>query len=187
MDFSSSGKPTPQYIEGQPGYGLDVESTIALVKQAIEAGQYQTTLTPTLTTIQPSITLAEVQANFSQIGKFTTTYSFKGTAEDTEQQRAYTKPCVQCKKCGRDHKQVIKTGASGVLTSRWRSHGGKRWKEATVFSVRHDDAAIRRGVCQTINSGICLLQAYPYIKSMNARGTQSVHLVDMGLTQRRYK
>ena len=65
MDFSSSGKPTPQYIEGTPGFGLDVASTTEMIKQAIAAGQYQTTLTPTLTEIEPSNTLAEVQANFA--------------------------------------------------------------------------------------------------------------------------
>ena len=88
MDFSSSGKPVPQYVEGSNGYGLDIASTIELIKQAMASGQYQTTLTPTLTTIEPSNTIAEIQANFTQIAKFTTTYDYKGTAEDTEDQRA---------------------------------------------------------------------------------------------------
>ncbi|MEN6562858.1 MAG: peptidoglycan binding domain-containing protein, partial [Christensenella sp.] len=87
VDFSSSGKPAFNYVEGSAGYGLDSEATIALVKQTIESGQLQATITPTLTTIQPSVTVDDVKAHTTLIGKFTTTYDFKGTAEDTEEQR----------------------------------------------------------------------------------------------------
>ena len=187
MDFSSSGKPTPQYVEGQPGYGLDVESTIALVKQAIEAGQYQTTLTPTLTTIQPSITLAEVQANFSQIGKFTTTYSFKGTAEDTEQQRAIipNRAFNVEKAADAINKQVIKPGAkwsfNDVVGDRTEANG---WKEANgIFGGDTMTLQFGGGVCQTSTTLYnALLQAYPYIKiNERSRHTIPSTYVDMGL------
>ncbi|MEA4938772.1 MAG: peptidoglycan binding domain-containing protein, partial [Christensenella sp.] len=87
VDFSSSGKPTFNYTDGTEGYGLDVASTVELVKQAIASNQFQTTLQPTLTTVPPSITKADLMAHTTLIGKYTTTYDFKGTAEDTEEQR----------------------------------------------------------------------------------------------------
>ena len=187
MDFSSSGKPTPQYVEGQQGYGLDVESTIALVKQAIEAGQYQTTLTPTLTTIQPSITLAEVQANFSQIGKFTTTYSFKGTAEDTELQREIipNRAFNVEKAADAINKQVVKPGEkwsfNDVVGDRTEANG---WKEANgIFGGDTLTLQFGGGVCQTSTTLYnALLQAYPYIKiNERSRHTIPSTYVDMGL------
>ena len=68
---------------------VSADSLHRLVKQAIDACQWQATLTPTITNIPPSQTIADIQANFSQIAKFTTTYDFKGTAESTPEQMEY--------------------------------------------------------------------------------------------------
>lgn len=187
MDFSSSGKPTPQYVEGQPGYGLDVTSTIALVKQAIDAGQYQTTLSPTLTTIAPSIMLADIQANFSQIGKFSTTYSFKGTADDTEEQRELipNRAFNVEKSADEINKQVIKPGETWsfneVVGDRTMENG---WKEAN--GIYGGDTLVRQyggGVCQTSTTLYnALLQAYPYIEIVErSHHTFPSTYVDMGL------
>jgi len=90
LDFSKSS--SPQYTEGKAGFGLDVTSTVELIKQTIESGQLQTTLSPTLTTVQPNETLEEVKAHTAEIGRCTTTYSFKGTAEDTDEARTFLIP-----------------------------------------------------------------------------------------------
>jgi len=169
MDFSSSGKPAPQYIDGTPGFGLDVASTIELVKQAIAAGQYQTTLAPTLTNIEPSITLAEVQANFSPIGKFTTTYAFKGTAEDTQEQRELipNRAFNVEKSADAINAQVIKPGETwsynDVVGDRTEANG---WKLANgIFGGDTVNKQYGGGVCQTSTTLYnALLQAYPNIE-----------------------
>ena len=76
-------------MEGTPGIGVDVATTISLVKQAIDANQWQTTLSPAMTNIPPSRTIADIQANFTQIAKFSTMYDFKGTAESTPEQMEF--------------------------------------------------------------------------------------------------
>jgi vancomycin resistance protein YoaR len=187
MDFSSSGKPTPQYIEGTPGYGLDVASTIELVKQAMAAGQYQTTLTPTMTTIQPSITVADIQANFSEIGSFTTTYDYKGTAEDTEAQREIipNRAFNVEKAADAINKQVVKPGAkwsfNDVVGDRTQNNG---WKEANgIFGGDKLTLQYGGGVCQVSTTLYnAVLKAYPYIKIVDRqRHSIPSTYVDMGL------
>jgi len=187
MDFSSSGKPTPQYIEGTPGFGLDVASTIALVKQAMEAGQYQTTLTPALTSIQPSVTVADIQANFAQIGSFTTTYDYKGTAEDTEEQRAIipNRAFNVEKAADKINKQVIKPGEewsfNEVVGDRTEDNG---WKEANgIFGGDKLTLQFGGGVCQTSTTLYnAVLKAFPYIEIVDRqRHTIPSTYVDMGL------
>ena len=187
MDFSSSGKPTPQYVEGQPGFGLDVASTVTLVKQAIEAGQYQTTLSPTLTTIEPSVKLADIQGNFTQIAKATTTYAFKGTAEDTEEQRAIipNRAFNVEKAADAINKQVVKPGEkwsfNDVVGDRTEANG---WKEANgIFGGDTLTLQYGGGVCQTSTTLYnALLKIYPYIKiNERSRHTIPSTYVDMGL------
>lgn len=187
MDFSSSGKPTPQYIEGTPGFGLDVASTTELVKQAMASGQYQTTLTPTLTSIQPSITVADIQANFSEIGKFSTTYDYKGTAEDTEEQRAIipNRAFNVEKAADKVNKQVIKPGAewsfNDVVGDRTVENG---WKEANgIFGGDKLTLQYGGGVCQVSTTLYnALLRAYPYIQIVDRqRHSIPSTYVDMGL------
>ena len=187
MDFSSSGKPTPQYIEGQAGFGLDVTSTVELVKQAMEAGQYQTTLTPTLTTIEPALTVADIQANFAQIGSFTTTYDYKGTAEDTEDQRAIipNRAFNVEKAADKINKQVIMPGEewsfNDVVGDRTEKNG---WKEANgIFGGDRLTLQFGGGVCQTSTTLYnAILKAFPYIEIVERqRHNIPSTYVDMGL------
>jgi len=187
MDFTSSGKPTPQYVEGQPGFGLDVASTVALVKQAIDAGQLQTTLTPTLTSVAPTVTLEEIQANFTQIGKFSTTYSFKGTADDTEIQREMipNRAFNVEKAAGKINNQVVQPGKkwsfNDVVGDRTEANG---WREANgIFGGDTLTPQSGGGVCQVSTTLYnALLQVYPYIQ-INQRVRHSIPstYVDMGL------
>ena len=187
MDFSSSGKPTPQYVEGTPGFGLDVASTVEMVKQAMDAGQYQTTLAPTLTSIQPSLTIADIQANFSEIGKFSTTYDYKGTAEDTEQQRAIipNRAFNVEKAADAINKQVIKPGESWsfneVVGDRTEKNG---WKEANgIFGGDKLTLQFGGGVCQVSTTLYnAVLKAFPYIEIVERqRHSIPSTYVDMGL------
>ena len=186
FDFSSSGKPTPQYIEGKAGYGLDVEATIALVKQTLESGQLQATLTPTLTTVEPSITTADVQAHTSLIGSFKTTYDFKGTAEDTEDQRA-TIPLRAFnveKASAAINNQVVKPGKTWsfneVVGDRTEANG---WELANgIFGGDKLTKQYGGGVCQVSTTLYnALLQAYPYFKFDRQSHSIPSTYVDMGL------
>jgi vancomycin resistance protein YoaR len=187
FDFSSSGKPTPQYIDGQPGFGLDVASTISLIKQAVESGQYQTTLTPTLTTIEPAVTVAELQASVTEIGRFKTTYDFKGTAEDTEEQRIVLIPNRAFnveKSADKINNQVVKPGRTwsfnDVVGDRTEKNG---WKEANgIFGGDKLTLQYGGGVCQTSTTLYnALLQAYPYFDIERKEHSIPSTYVEMGL------
>ena len=170
MDFTSSGKPAPKYTEGTPGFGLDVASTIDLVNQALAAHQYQTTLAPTMTNIPPSRTVADIQASFAPIAKFSTTYDFKGTAEDTEVQRTTYIPNRAYnveKAAGIINSNVIKPGESwsfnDVVGDRTEKKG---WRMAQgILGGDRTTPQAGGGVCQVSTTLYnALLQIYPYIE-----------------------
>ncbi|MDD4312118.1 MAG: VanW family protein, partial [Eubacteriales bacterium] len=166
LDFSKST--SPQYTEGKAGFGLDVTSTVALIKQAIESGQLQTTLSPVLTTIQPNETLEDVKAHTAEIGRFTTTYSFKGTAEDTEEARTFLIPnrAFNVEK-GADmiNGQVVRPGETWSFNKMVGDRNEKNgWKEANGI---YGGDTLRRefggGICQVSTTLFnALLEAYPY-------------------------
>ena len=186
FDFSSSGKPTPQYVEGKAGYGLDVQATIALVKQTLESGQLQATLTPTLTTVQPTITTADVQAHTTLIGSYKTTYDFKGTAEDTEDQRA-TIPLRAFnveKASAAINNQVIKPGETWSFNDEVGDRNEKNgWKLANgIFGGDKLTKQYGGGVCQVSTTLYnALLEAYPYFKFDRQEHSIPSTYVDMGL------
>lgn len=186
FDFSKSGKPTPQYIEGKAGYGLDVQSTIALVKQTLEAGQLQATLTPTLTTVEPTNTTANVQAHTTLIGSYKTTYDFKGTAEDTEDQRA-TIPLRAFnveKASAAINNQVIKPGETWSFNEEVGDRNEKNgWQLANgIFGGDKLTKQYGGGVCQVSTTLYnALLEAYPYFKFDRQSHSIPSTYVDMGL------
>ncbi len=192
IDVSSSGKPTLQYVEGQAGFGLDVESTIALVKQTMESDEFKSnqmkaTLTPTLTTIEPTRTIADVQNETTLIGQATTTYSFKGTAEDSELQRELIPNRAFNVEKAADliNGQVVQPGEkwsfNDVVGDRNEKNG---WKEANgIFGGDTMTRQYGGGVCQVSTTLYnALLEAYPNIK-INQRSRHSIPstYVEMGL------
>ena len=187
FDFSKSGNPTPHYIEGEAGYGLDVASTVALVKHTVESGLYQTTLTPALTTIDPIVTVADLQARVTEIGRYTTTYDYKGTAEDTEQQRNVLIPNRAFnveKSANKINNQTVNPGRTwsfnDVVGDRTEKNG---WKEANgIFGGDRFNLQYGGGVCQTSTALYnALLQAYPYFTFQRKRHTIPSTYVQMGL------
>ncbi len=187
MEFSSSGKPTPQYIEGTPGFGLDVASTTEMIKQAIAAGEYQATLTPALTNIAPSRTVADIQASFAPIAKFNTTYDFKGTADDSEEQRELipNRAFNVEKSAAAVNGNVVKPGETwsfnDVVGDRTQENG---WLEAN--GIYGGDTLKREfggGVCQTSTTLYnAVLQIYPYIEIVDrSHHTFPSTYVDKGL------
>ncbi len=168
VDFSGSGKPTFNYTDGKEGFGLDVASTIELVKQAIASNQLQTTLQPTLTAVQPSITKTDLMAHTTLIGKFTTTYDFKGTAEDTEDQRTIYIPNRAFnveKGASMISGQVLKPGVdwsfNDTVGDRTEENG---WKLAQgIFGGDRKTPQFGGGICQVSTTLYnAMLEAYPY-------------------------
>ncbi|MEA4915282.1 MAG: VanW family protein [Christensenella sp.] len=166
LDFSKSS--SPQYTEGKAGFGLDVTSTVALIKQTIESGQLQTTLSPTLTTVQPTQTLEEVKAHTAEIGRFTTTYSFKGTAEDTEEARTFLIPnrAFNIEKAAAIiNGQAVLPGETWSFNKTVGDRNEKNgWKEANgIFGGDTLKKQFGGGVCQVSTTLFnALLEAYPY-------------------------
>ncbi len=188
VDFSSSGKPTFNYTDGTEGYGLDVVSTVELVKQAIASNQFQTTLQPTLTTVPPSITKADLMSHTALIGKFTTTYDFKGTAEDTEEQRTIYIPNRAFnveKGASMISGQVLKPGEkwsfNDTVGDRTEENG---WKLAQgIFGGDRKTPQFGGGICQVSTTLYnAMLEAYPYFEFVD-RSSHSIPstYVDKGL------
>jgi len=192
IDVSSSGKPTLRYIEGSSGIGLDVDSTVALVEQTVESDEFSSnqmkaTLTPTLTTIAPSKTIEEVQAETALIGDATTTYSFKGTADDTELQRelipnrAFNVEKAADIISGNVVQPGEKWSFNDVVGDRTEDNG---WKEANgIFGGETLTKQYGGGVCQVSTTLYdALLESYPYIE-INDRSNHTIPstYVDKGL------
>ncbi len=74
VTVSESGKPEFTYIDGTPGYGLEIASTEAMVRQALESNDLQAVLTPQLTTVAPAVTVDDIKAHTTLRSKFTTIY-----------------------------------------------------------------------------------------------------------------
>ncbi|MPM04419.1 hypothetical protein SDC9_50696 [bioreactor metagenome] len=169
VEISESGKPSFNYVDGSPGYGLDVASTMQMVKDAIAAGQLQTTIQPVVTAVQPTQTIADLQAHTALIGDFTTTYDFKGTAEDTESQRAIipNRAFNVEKAASIINNNVVKPGESWsfneVVGDRTEENG---WLEANgIFGGDKYDLQFGGGVCQVSTTLYnALLEAYPYFE-----------------------
>ena len=172
IDVPESGKPTFNYIDGAPGYGLDVASTLQMIKDAIAAGQLQTTIQPTVTTVQPTKTVDDLKALTALIGSFSTTYDYKGTAEDTEAQRAMipNRAFNIEKAAGIINNEVLKPGESWsfneVVGERTEENG---WKEANgIFGGDTLKLQFGGGVCQMSTTLYnALLEAYPYFSDFS--------------------
>jgi len=188
IDIAESGKPTFNYVDGTPGYGLDVASTVQLVKDAVAAGQLQTTVQPVVTTVQPTKTIDDIKAHTALIGDFSTTYDFKGTAEDTEEQRAIipNRAFNIEKAAGIINNQVIEPGKrwsfNEVVGDRTEENG---WKEANgIFGGDTLKLQFGGGVCQVSTTLYnSLLQAYPYFAGTFDRSHHSFpsNYVEKGL------
>ena len=170
VEIKSSGKPEFTYVEGQAGFGIDVESTAKLVQDAFDKGQYQTTLEPAITRIEPSVTVADVKAHTTLIGSCTTTYDFKGTAEDTEEQRLELIPNRASnleKAAGLINNQVVKPGRTWSFndTVGNRNDVNAGWKEANgIFGGDRFSRQLGGGVCQVSTTLYnALLECYPYV------------------------
>ncbi|MEN6634763.1 MAG: VanW family protein [Clostridiaceae bacterium] len=184
LDFTKSG---PQFVEGQAGFGLEVDSTIALVKNAITSGQLQTTLSLVLTTIQPTETLEDIKAHISEIGRFTTTYAFKGTAEDTEEARTLLIPNRAFnieKGAALINGQVVLPGATWSFNKTVGDRNEQRgWKEANgIFGGDTLSKQFGGGICQVSTTLFnALLEAYPYFTFDRSEHSFPSTYVDKGL------
>jgi vancomycin resistance protein YoaR len=187
VKLSDSGKPTFEYSEGTPGYGIDVASTVDEVQQVIASGQLQAVLQPVLTTVAPTKTIADIQAHTALIGSFTTTYDFKGTAEDTEEQRNTLIPNRAFnieKSAALINNQTIDPGKTwsfnDTVGDRVEKNG---WKQAYgIFGGNIYTLQYGGGVCQVSTTLYnALLDAYPYFTFSRQEHSIPSSYVEKGL------
>lgn len=173
--IGDDGQPDFTYAEGTPGYGIDVDAAKALVLEALAAGRYQTSVEPPLTTLPPAVTVEDAKAHMSLIGSFTTTYDFKGTAEDTEEQRTIMIPnrAFNVEKSAElINGQVVKPGRTwsfnDTVGDRTEKNG---WKEANgIFGGDRFTYQYGGGVCQVSTTLYnAVMQCYPSIKIVERR------------------
>ena len=187
IDFSSSGKPRFNYTEGHAGMGIDVSKTSQMVQEAFANGQLQTVLTPALSYIEPAVTTEDLKSHTTLIGSFSTAYDFKGTAEDTQQQREELIPNRAFnieKAVSSINNIVIKPGRTfsfnETVGDRIEKNG---WRLANgIFGGDKYTLQYGGGVCQVSTTMYnALLQCYPYCKfSRRAHSIPSTY-VEKGL------
>lgn len=90
LTMDEDGKPNLVYTEGRVGMGIDIPATEQLVREALDSGNYQASLTPQLTQQQPSITVDDLKQQITLIGSCTTEYRNKGLADWTEEKKQTT-------------------------------------------------------------------------------------------------
>ncbi len=187
IDFSSSGKPRFNYTEGHAGMGIDVSKTSQMVQEAFANGQLQTVLTPALSYIEPAVTVEDLKSHTTLIGSFSTAYDFKGTAEDTQQQREELIPNRAFnieKAVSSINNIVIKPGRTfsfnETVGDRIEKNG---WRLANgIFGGDKYTLQYGGGVCQVSTTMYnALLECYPYCKfSRRAHSIPSTY-VEKGL------
>ncbi len=175
FDFDKDGKPIINFTEGTPGYGLDAESTKSLILQALADHTYQTSISPQLSTLPPALTLEEVKSIMTEIGRFTTTYDFKGTAEDAEIDRTLYIPNRAFnieKGAALIHKTVVKPGRTfsfnNTVGDRTEKNG---WKIALgIFNGDRLNDQYGGGICQVSTTLYnAIMQCYPHIEIVERR------------------
>ena len=85
LSVGEDGEPNLIYTEGRAGMGIDIPATEQLVREALESGSYQASLTPKLTQQAPNITVDDLKQQVTLIGSYTTAYRHKGLSEWTEE------------------------------------------------------------------------------------------------------
>lgn len=175
IDFDKDGKPVITFTEGAPGYGMDVESTKALIVQALADGSYQTSVSPQLATLAPAYTAEEAKAHLTLIGSYTTVYDTKGTAEDTQQQREVLIPnrAFNVEKGVKlINNQVVKPGRTWSFNNTVGDRNEKNgWKEANgIFGGDRFTMQYGGGICQVSTTLYnALMQCYPRISIVERR------------------
>ena len=152
LEASESGKPQLNYVEGKAGMGLDVEATERLVREALDAGNYNATITPALTTVQPSVTVADLKAQVTEIGRFTTEYGNRLPSNYPEEERMVIENrAFNVEKCAAlINGQVIRPGQSWSFNKTVGDRNEKNgWKQAKgIYGGEAYTMQYGGGVCQ---------------------------------------
>lgn len=149
---NSKGKTSINYIEGRTGTGIDVDKTLTMIREQMEAGNYQFELTPELTLQEPNVTVDDIKQNVSLIGSYTTQYRNKGLSSWTEERRQTTlnRSFNVEKAAGIVNGQIVQPGATWSYNKVVGDRNAKNgWKEANAV---HNGNTYRLeyggGVCQ---------------------------------------
>lgn len=175
FESGPDGKPIITFTEGTPGYGLDAESTKALILQALADHSYQTSISPQLTTLEPTYTVEDAKAHTTLLGSFKTTYDFKGTAEDAEIDRTLYIPNRAFnieKGVSLLNNTVVKPGRTfsfnNTVGDRTEKNG---WKIALgIFNGDRLNDQYGGGICQVSTTLYnAIMQCYPHIEIVERR------------------
>ena len=164
LEEDSNGKPHITYTEGTPGLGMDVDATQQLIQAALEKGEFSATLTPVLTTIQPSITVSDLKSQVSEIGRYSTTFCKKLPSSDPEEEKTIIENrSYNIEKCtGIINGQVV--------------NPGKTWSFNKIVGDRNENSGWReaKGIYggETYNmqygGGVCQVSTTMYVALMRA-------------------
>ena len=136
LTVGTDGRPDLVYTDGRAGMGIDIPATEQLVRDALESGNYQASLTPQLTQQQPAITVDDLKRQITLIGSCTTEYRNKGLSEWTEEKRQTTlnRAFNVEKAAGLINGQVVQPGKTWSYNETVGDRNEKNgWKEANAI------------------------------------------------------
>ena len=87
LQVDEKGKPKLDYTEGVAGMGLDTDATLKLIEDVFESGSFSATLKPVLTTVQPSVTVEDLRAQVTEIGRYSTTFCIRLPSSEPEEDK----------------------------------------------------------------------------------------------------
>ena len=87
LEEDENGKPKLIFTEGVAGMGLDTDATLKLIQEVFESGSFSATLNPVLTTVQPSVTVEDLKAQVTEIGRYSTTFCTRLPSKEPEEDR----------------------------------------------------------------------------------------------------
>lgn len=170
VSTDGDGKPVFHYTEGINGLTLDVAATAQKIREMFANGEYQAMVAPVLTEAAPAVTVADLKANVTLVGSFTTSYNYRGTAESTEQEREFLIPNRAFnveKSAAMINGVVVQPGKSfsfnKVVGDRTEENG---WRQANgIFGGDRYTLQYGGGVCQVSTTLYnALLQCYSNIE-----------------------
>lgn len=152
LEANDNGKPVLNYIEGTEGMGFDIDATAQLVREALDAGNYTATISPALTTVQPAVTVADLKAQVTEIGRYSTTYCAKlPSSEPEEDQQVILNRSFNIAKCAEIiNGEVINPGKTWSFNNTVGDRNEKNgWKEAKgIYGGETYNMQYGGGVCQ---------------------------------------
>ena len=152
LEEDEKGKPKLIFTEGVPGMGLDTDATLKLIQDVFENGSFTATLNPVLTTVQPSVTVEDLKAQVTEIGRYSTTFCIRLPSSEPEEDKIVVENrSYNIEKCADIiNGQIVNPGKTWSFNKTVGDRTEKNgWREAKgIYGGETYNMQFGGGVCQ---------------------------------------